>query len=73
MAPERKYRGKMSDHEKLTEEMTDAFSRIISAADDLARWNVPAAKRDKIIRIARKLREASYQAGRTETAAKSKP
>jgi hypothetical protein len=57
----------MADHEKLTEEMNDIFSRIISAADDLTRWNVPAAKRDKIISLARKLRETAYQSGRTET------
>jgi hypothetical protein len=56
----------MADHEKLTAEMNDIFNRILSAADYLTRWNVPAAKREKIISLARKLREIAYQAGRTE-------
>jgi hypothetical protein len=59
----------MADHEKLTEKMNDIFNRILLAADDLNRWNVPAAKREKIISLARKLRETAYQAGRTESTA----
>jgi hypothetical protein len=59
-------RSMMADHEKLTEEMNEIFNRILSAADDLTRWDVPAAKREKIISLARKLRETAYQAGRTE-------